>query len=165
MYELARPKTVRWAGMPGNIIDKNSIHQFIEFPILLDDEFDMFMRDRTGWFVMKAMARTTGLLEPMANWNLAANTMFGGHLGMAQTLSTPETRKMIETLWKINEMNEANMALVSQLDDDIEEKGYPVMAKALAGVTVRQLQRYVSGHDGRHDGYDDARRSRPSVLP
>jgi hypothetical protein len=32
MYELARPKTVRWAGMPGDIIDRNSIHQFIEFP-------------------------------------------------------------------------------------------------------------------------------------
>jgi hypothetical protein len=118
----------------GDIIDRNSIHQFIEFPILLEDEFDEFMRDRTGWFVTKAMARTTELLEPMAKWNLASNTMFGGHLGLAQTLSSPETKKMIETLWKINELNEANMALVNQFDEDIEEKGFPVLAKALAGV-------------------------------
>lgn len=34
ILELVKPKTIRWAGMPGNIIDKNSIHQFIEFPVL-----------------------------------------------------------------------------------------------------------------------------------
>ncbi len=134
IFELAQPKTMRWAGMPGAVIDKNSIHQFIEFPILEDDEFDEFMRDRTGWFVTKAMARTTGLLEPMAGWNLTANMMFGGHNGMAATLSQPETKKMIETLWKINEMNTAIAGLSQKFDEDIEAKGYPVLAKALAGV-------------------------------
>ena len=134
IFELAQPKTMRWAGMPGNIIDENSIHQFIEFPILEDDEFDEFLSDRTGWFVKKAMARTTTLLEPMADWNLATNMMFGGHMGMAQTLSSPETKQMIETLWKINEMSQANMALTRQFDVDIEEKGFPVLAQALAGV-------------------------------
>jgi hypothetical protein len=134
MYELARPKTVRWAGMPGNIIDKNSIHQFIEFPILEDDEFDEFFSDRTGWFVKKAMPRTTELLEPMANWNLTGNMMFGGHLGMAQLLSAPETKQMIETLWKINEMNEEITERTRRFDLDIEERGYPVLAKGMAGV-------------------------------
>ena len=134
MYELARPKTMRWAGMPGDIIDKNSIHQFIEFPILLDDEFDEFMRDRTGWFIKKAMTRTTELLEPMADWNLGGNIIFGGHMGIAQTLSTPETRKMIETLWKINDMNASIVELTRQFDKDIEAEGYPVLAQALAGV-------------------------------
>ena len=134
IFELAEPKTVRWAGMPGDIVDKNSIHQFIEFPILHDDEFEEFMSDRTGWFVKKSMARTTKLLEPMAEWNLTTNMMFGGHVGMAQTLSAPETKRMIETLWKINDMSQAMMQLTRQFDADIEEKGFPVLAQALAGV-------------------------------
>ena len=37
MLELERPKNMRWAGMPGKIIDDNSIQQYIEFPTLLDD--------------------------------------------------------------------------------------------------------------------------------
>jgi hypothetical protein len=152
IFELAKPKTMRWAGMPGNIIDKNSIHQFIEFPILHDDEFDEFMSDRTGWYVKKAMARTTGLLEPMADWSLAGNILFGGQTAVAQTLSAPETKKMIETLWKIDELNKENMALARQFDQDIEEKGYPVLAQALAQVPYDS---YSDGLRGTLDGMMD----------
>ncbi len=161
ILELARPKTMRWAGMPGDIIDKNSIHQFIEFPILEEDEFEEFMRDRTGWFITKAMARTTGLLEPMANWNLAVNMTFGGHLGVAQTLCTPENKKMIETLWKINEMNDAVMKLSQQLDTDIEAKGYPVLARALAGVPY---DNYSDSLRGTLDGMMDMMMREDLVL-
>lgn len=134
IFEMAKPKTLRWAGMPGNIVDKNSIHQFIEFPILEDDEFDEFMEDRTGWILKKAMPRTTGLLEPIANWNLAGNTLFGGHLEMAQALSNPETKEMIQKLWKINDMFSQLQGLAHQFDIDIEEMGYPVPMQGFAQV-------------------------------
>ncbi len=135
ILELSAPKTLRWAGMPGNIIDKNSIHQFIEFPILQEDEFDEFMRDRTGWAMKKALPRATGLLEPMANWHISGGaSIFGGHSTMAPILSSPESRKMIETLWKISEMTAPLQALASQLDDSLEEKGYPILAKGFAAV-------------------------------
>ncbi|MGE4353546.1 MAG: uroporphyrinogen decarboxylase family protein [Oscillospiraceae bacterium] len=134
MLELARPKTLRWAGMPGNIIDKNSVHQFIEFPILQDDEFEEFMRDRTWWIMKKAMPRTTALLEPMANWNIMGNTLFGGHQVMAQMLCNPETKQMIDTLWKINEMSTALQAHTRQLDIDIEEAGFPTPMQGFSAV-------------------------------
>ena len=134
IYELAGPKTLRWAGMPGNIIDKNSIHQFIEFPILQDDEFDEFMSDRTGWILKKAMPRTTTLLEPIANWNIAGNTLFGGHLEMAQAVSGPGTRQMIETLWKISDMFADIQAKTRQLDNEIEARGFPTPMQGWAQV-------------------------------
>ena len=34
ILEKGMPKTMRWAGEPGAAVDKNSIHQFIEFPVL-----------------------------------------------------------------------------------------------------------------------------------
>jgi hypothetical protein len=161
MFELAGPKTVRWAGMPGNIIDKNSIHQFIEFPILKDDEFGEFLSDRTGWFVKKAMPRTTELLEPLADWNLTGNTMFGGHLSMARLVSAPKSKKMIETLWQINEMNEAVAELANRLDNDIEERGFPVLAKALAGVPY---DNYSDALRGTLDGMMDMMERSDIVL-
>ena len=39
--------------------------QFIEFPTLLDDEFDEFFSDRTGWALHKQLYRESGLLEPL----------------------------------------------------------------------------------------------------
>ena len=161
VFELAQPKTVRWAGMPGNIIDKNSIHQYIEFPILKDDEFDEFTHDRTGWFIKKAMARTTGLLEPIADWNLSGRMMFGAHGDVAQSLSTPASKKMIKTLWQISEMNEQIMALMQQLDQDIEEKGYPVLAQALAQVPYDS---YSDSLRGTLDGMMDMMLRRELVL-
>ena len=78
VFELAALKTLRWAGMPGGVIDKNSIHQFIEFPVLLENEFEEFNRDRTGWALRKAIPRATGLLEPMANWRFGGGTSVFG---------------------------------------------------------------------------------------
>ena len=49
LMELQQPTTMRWSGMPGNPIGDNSLQQFIEFPILLDDEFDEFFNDNTKW--------------------------------------------------------------------------------------------------------------------
>ncbi len=46
--ELTQPNNMRWAGMPGNPIDENSLQQHIEFPMLLDEEFEEFNTDRTG---------------------------------------------------------------------------------------------------------------------
>jgi len=36
ILELMKPKTMTWAGAPDGRIDKNSIHQHIEFPILVE---------------------------------------------------------------------------------------------------------------------------------
>ncbi len=62
--EISRPKNMRWAGMPGKIIDDNSIQQFIEFPLLLDDEFEEFFSDRTGWELRKSIPRSSACLSP-----------------------------------------------------------------------------------------------------
>lgn len=146
VLELAGPKTLRWAGMPGGVIDDNSIHQFIEFPVLHDDEFDEFMRDRTGWAIRKAIPRATGLLEPMAEWNFSGGaSVFGGHTSVAPLLSSPESRKMIETLWKLNDMRTQLQAHSERLDDDLEKRGYPMLTKGFAAVPY---DNYSDGYRG-----------------
>ena len=42
-----------------------SIQQFIEYPTLLDDEFDEFFSDRTGWTMRKSLPRESDLLKPL----------------------------------------------------------------------------------------------------
>lgn len=160
ILELVKPKTIRWAGMPGNIIDKNSIHQFIEFPVLEEDEFDYFTKDRTGWNLNMGMPKTTGLLDPFANFNARDFGVFNGHGMVAAAVSTPEFKEMITTLWKVNDMNNELNAKMAMLDQAIEAHGYPVLAQGFAGVPFDGYSDFLRGTlDGLADLYE-----RPEVV-
>ena len=131
MLELEQPKNMRWAGMPGKVIDDNSIQQFIEFPTLLDDEFDEFFSDRTGWALRKQLFRESTLLEPFSK--LFVGNRFSARM-MASQVSTPEFRKMMETLWKIDEMNKEYRKNAEKLNKTVYEMGYPVFRGGGAAV-------------------------------
>jgi hypothetical protein len=130
--ELSKPKNMRWAGMPGDIIDKNSLQQFIEFPLLLDDEFDEFFTDRTGWTLKKALPRTSELLEPFAAFRPGAS--IGGARQIAAAVSSPEFKEMIKQLWAIDEFYKSYQKNMDQIVSEIEDMGYPTMMGGGAGV-------------------------------
>ncbi|MBR5730605.1 MAG: hypothetical protein IKX89_01500 [Firmicutes bacterium] len=131
MLELERPKNMRWAGMPGNIIDINSIQQFIEYPLLLDDEFDEFFSDRTGWTMRKQLPRNSELLEPLATLQQSGRFSVGR---LAAQVSTPEFKAMMQDLWKINDLREEYRKNAEQLNKTVYEMGYPVFRKGGAAV-------------------------------
>lgn len=160
IMELGQPKTTRWAGMPGNVIDVNSIHQFIEFPVLEDDQFDRFTTDRTGWVMSRGMPMTSGLLEPFAKLNIGDMGVYGSYARVAGAMSTPEFKSMMETLWKINDMSIALMGKTRQLNNDIEAYGYPILATGHAGVPFDGYSDFLRGTlDGCADLYE-----RPEIV-
>ena len=126
IMEIIKSKNMRWAGMPGNIIDDNSLNQFIEFPLLHDDEFDEFQTDRTGWEIRKALPRTSELLEPLASLPFT----FGDTLDarqIARVFSAPEFRSMIENLWAIDRLSIEQARKSGELSKVIEDMGFPTM--------------------------------------
>ena len=158
--ELGQPKTTRWAGMPGDVIDVNSIHQFIEFPVLEEDDFDRFLTDRSGWVMNCGMPRTSGLLEPFAGLDFANMGVYGSFARVAAAVSAPEFRSMMETLWKINDMSAAVMGKMRALNADIEAYGYPILATGHAGVPFDGYSDFLRGTlDGCADLYE-----RPDVV-
>lgn len=153
--ELGQPKTTRWAGMPGNVIDENSIHQFIEFPILEDADFDRFVTDRSGWVMNLGMPRTSGVLEPFGQFDVSSMGVFGSHSRVAAAVSTPEFKNMMQTLWKINDMSTALQGKVRTLNRDIEAYGYPILATGHAGVPFDAYSDFLRGTlDGCADLYE-----------
>lgn len=130
--ELMQPKNMRWAGMPGNIIDDNSLQQYIEFPTLLDDEFEEFFSDRTGWKLRKSLFRTSGLLEPLST--LEPTTFMGSARQIAAQFSTPAFREMIEKLWKVDELYKDYQQRANALHREVEDMGYPLITGAMAEV-------------------------------
>lgn len=155
VMEKTGPKTLRWAGMPGNIIDKNSIHQFIEFPVLEEEEFGEFFTDRTGWYMKKGLPRTMKLLEEFQKFDVSSYGIFNSHGMIAASVSTPEFKKMMQTLWEVNDMMVDSGRRMQQLDADIEERGYPVPATGFAAVPYDSYSDFLRGTlDGLADLYE-----------
>ena len=122
LMELQQPTTMRWSGMPGNPIGDNSLQQFIEFPILLDDEFDEYFGDKTKWTVRRSLPRNYDSLKPLEDFRLGH-----GIQGLAAAVSKPEMRQMIETLWKISDGYKEYAAKRAAIHREIEEAGYPLI--------------------------------------
>jgi len=142
--EMSAPKNMRWAGMPGDVIDRNSLQQYIEFPILLDDEFEEFFTDRTGWALRKAAPRTSALLEPLAV--LSVDGVMGSAQMLAARFSAPEFKRMVETLWKLNDFYSEYRKRAAALDEEIQEMGYPKLdANMMAAVPFDMCSDFLRG--------------------
>jgi len=152
ILELMKPKTMTWAGAPDGRINKNSIHQFIEFPILVEDEFDRYNVDSTGWLIEHGLPKTSGLLEPMSRWGLS-DLHPSSEAGMlAAAISTPESRKMIETLWKINDLRTELSQKMAKLNSEIVDIGIPVM---MGGGALVPFDGYSNFYRGTLDAMSD----------
>ena len=126
LMELQDPTNMAWSGMPGNPIGDNSIQQFIEFPILLDEEFDEFFNDHVTWRVHRELPRNSRLLKPLENFRLGRGT-----LGLASAVSKPEMREMIKKLWEINDGYQVLNAKKAAFNQKIEDMGYPIIRAAM----------------------------------
>ena len=130
LMELQDPANMTWSGMPGNPIGDNSIQQFIEFPVLLDDEFEEFFNDNVSWRVHRELPRNSNLLKPLENFRLGRGT-----LGLARAVSSPEMREMIKKLWEIDEGYKALNEKKAAFNQKIEDMGYPII-RASMGAAV-----------------------------
>ena len=123
--ELADPKNMRWAGMPGDIIDKNSFQQFIEYPLLHDEEFDEFFSDRTGWALRRALPRVAAIYEPLKKTDYSLGYSSRGVRRIASVYSSPEYRTMIQNLWAIDDFYTEYQLRFDELNKAIFDLGYP----------------------------------------
>lgn len=123
VLEMLDPTYIEWPGRPGTKIDDNSIQQFIEFPILLDDEFDQFFSDRTGWKLNKSMPKISRLCKPLENLKIPLSHR--GLRELADEFSKPEMREMIKTFWKVSDYYEALSCRRREVNAEIDELGFP----------------------------------------
>lgn len=143
IMELLDPTFMKWAGMPDSRIDANSEQQFIEFPILEDEEFDQFWSDRTGWIMQKSMPKISNTLKPMAQMDLPLS-----HRGLRQVtaaFSKPEVKKMIQTLWKAQEMYDELGVKAKNCAGEIAALGFPSLGGGKAIVPFDEYSDTLRG--------------------
>jgi len=145
MFELMKQKNMVWAGAPGATITDTSIHQFIEFPVLFEDDMEYFGRDYTGWLFDKGFPAISGLLEPLQSMGLSNLGPTMEISALANAFSSPEMRKTIETLWKISDLKKENDAKVAGMSAALEEAGFPVLHQGFAMVPFDEYSDFYRG--------------------
>ena len=136
IMDVIKPKNMRLAGMTGEgAIGDNSLQQFIEYPLLLDDEFDEFFKDRTGWALKKALPRVTGLFDPLTSLQYSVGDANRAARQLARVFSSAEFGAMIETFKEIDAYYVEHQKKTDSIRDEIAELGYPVV-RCLGGGLV-----------------------------
>lgn len=131
--EAIAPTFIDWPGRTGTKLDVNSLMQFLEFPILEDDDFDMFFSDRTGWKLHKSMPLLSELCKPLENLQIPLS--HGGHIkGLISAFSTPEMQEMLKKFWELDAFFKDMAKRKAALYREIAELGYPMMGGGSASV-------------------------------
>jgi len=146
ILELIKPKSCAWPGAPDKRVPDDSYHQFLEFPVLLEEEMPFFERDFTGWTIRQGLPKVSELLEPFADWNTSAIGVNYDVSSLASQLSNPEMRNVIETLWKIDDMNKEIQKINAEGMKKMNEMGFPSFGIPLgAGVPFDAYSDFYRG--------------------
>ena len=122
-HEMSQPKNMIIAGMKGGRIDDDSLHQFIEYPMLLDEEFDEFFSDRTGWRLRKFLPRIAGVFDSFKDLELNYDNR--ATINVALELSKPEVRRSLEILFEIGDFYRKQRKRFGEIVQELVNMGYP----------------------------------------
>jgi uroporphyrinogen-III decarboxylase len=145
ILELQGSKTLTWAGAPDGKLDKNSIQQFLEFPILLEEDMEYFERDYSGWLLNKAYPRKSKLLEPFSTLPLSSMGMMGDDMLWGMFFSRPDVREMIRAYDKIEELSRPISEKTAAAVKLLEAEGYPNFSTGMAGVPFDAYSDFLRG--------------------
>ena len=154
ILDRAAPKNFRWAGSPQKSIDDNSVQQYIEFPVLDEDEFEMFNTDRTGWLLSMCFPKVAKVLESFKDFRVTIESLPVPYLALAGFFGRPEAREMIRTLWEIDELLKARNERLAAVDQTIYDLGYPILVGGQAAVPFDSYSDFLRGTiEGMEDLY------------
>jgi len=155
-FELMKLETVTWAGAPDHKIGENSIHQFIEFAVLHDDEMDFFRTNYSGWLFERGIPRISNLLGPMAHWGISTMGLRYDISNFAAAISAPESRQMIKTLWQIDDLVQGVNTQAAALEAKLEAMGFPMLYKGIVQVPYDLYTDWYRGTiEATYDLYDN----------
>lgn len=136
-HEMQGLNNMLISGMDDPRIGNNSIQQFIEFPTLLDDEFDEFFGDRMAWSARKFMPRVSKVMEPFSK--LEFNLTHRGIVEVADNFSRPEMREAIKRLCAVSDFYKEFRPRVGAANRELYDLGYPSFS---GGVGVVPFDKY-----------------------
>jgi hypothetical protein len=147
MFEKSQCKMWKWAGQPGeNAVPDDSIHQFIEYPLLHEDEFAELIASRGAFGMKKMLPRVWGVMEPMKHFDFDMPFAMKPELNaFAFAFANPEVQQMCVELAELAGMWGGYWQEVAAFKQEVENRGYPVPYDLFAMVPFDFYSDYLRG--------------------
>jgi uroporphyrinogen-III decarboxylase len=147
VMEMLGLKMLKW---PGYNLGENQYYQYVEKEYMLEDEYDEFLRDPSDFIIRKVLPRYAEIFEPLqrvpsfVNWGagyaiLPLVGMFG---------SIPPIVEMMDSIKAVGQEYAKWNAVQSQLIDDLQNMGYPVLTRVLSVTAFDWISDFLRGMKG-----------------
>ncbi|MGX8714162.1 MAG: hypothetical protein ACSW8A_00235, partial [Lachnospiraceae bacterium] len=123
VLENVDSKIARWPGDPKGL-DVNNTYQFIEFPTLMEDEYEEFFNAPVQYLITKHMPRTLGICEGLAGLSSPLEVYNLIVEGSLQRLASPAMIPVYERLLAAAKENGLMMAAIGKYEQKLRELGY-----------------------------------------
>ena len=122
VLEALDTKTARWPGDPKGLPEDNT-YQFVEFPTLLEDEYDELLDTPAQFWLTKHLPRTLGLFEEMGEMDyMDYISLIQG--GAPNFFTSPGRIPMYKKLLEACEENQRKNEINARYDAKIRALGY-----------------------------------------
>ncbi len=111
-------KTARWPGDPKGL-DEDNTYQFIEFPTMMEDEYDELIDHPAEFFYTKLLPRTMEVFEPLADVDYHALVTMP-----QMVVALPEQIPMYRRLLDAAEENARTDAIIAEYNVKMRELGF-----------------------------------------
>ncbi len=140
------PKFFKW---PGDGLDKNSLHQFIEAEPLKPQDYEVFLSDPGDWTLRSYLPKMWKALEPLGKLP-SLQSVWGpsSMAGRSAAFGAPDVRKAFEALAKAGEEEERCFKAMAGLDEELAQLGYPAMQHGMAAAPFDAVSDYLRGMAG-----------------
>lgn len=146
--------TQLWAGASHAKVDDNSMTQFLEFPLMLEEEFDYARSDTTGWLLHDCFPRIAQINEPFKKLNV--NLMMANSnlvtASLAKFFADPEVIEMIEKYQKVARLLQEQAVRSKQIEAALEQAGFPTLIR---GNMLMPWDHYTDYYRGTEEGLMD----------
>lgn len=143
VLEALGSKTARWPGDPKGL-DVNNTYQFIEFPTLLEDEYDEFFNDPAGFSVRKLLPRQYEVFEPMSEIDYFGVAAGGG----IQAFMSPRMIDSYKRLIFAAEESERMRTVFGECNKKLRSLGYYSMSGGSSATAFDMLADTLRGTFG-----------------
>jgi hypothetical protein len=134
---------------PGHGAGVNRNYQFVEREYMLEDEYDEFILDPSGFLFLKYIPRIFGALEPFEHLSPATGLMAGVFgIGGTASLVNPAIKDTFELLYQAGEVTNEWTEELFPFIYEMEGKGFPCINGASAIPPFDNLSMILRGSRG-----------------
>jgi len=144
--EILDYRQLEWPGHKG--LAEDVPYQYLDRQYMAVEEYEEYLLDPTGFVLHKYLPRVAGAFEPLAQLPAYPTVLHTRIVQSVEAYARPEVRAALERLIKAGEEVQKMRAVMSRLNQELKELGFPCVAHGTGHAPFDVASDYLRGSKG-----------------